>query len=275
MLIKLLKHEFRATGRIMLPMYLVLLATAIGSNLSGRWMIGSSHTVINTLGVLIVTAFGIAIFGACVLAFVLMIQRFYKNLLQDEGYLMFTLPVSVHQHIWAKLIVSAVWFIATVLVIIAAGLIVAYDVRFLRGFFEFLGEILSGLRLLKINEALNGTVFLVEFLALIFLSLVAFSLQFYAALAAGHSFPSHKMVLSVGCFFLFQFVVQFLGSLLLIGLSNVDFISPFRAFEQYFDVHAAAAIHAALVILIVLVVIYGAIFYGVTIFFLKRRLNLE
>ena len=36
MLRKLLKHEFRATGRIMLPLYLVLLATAVGANVSGQ-----------------------------------------------------------------------------------------------------------------------------------------------------------------------------------------------------------------------------------------------
>ena len=34
MLRKLLKHEFRATGRIMLPMYLILLVTAVGSALA-------------------------------------------------------------------------------------------------------------------------------------------------------------------------------------------------------------------------------------------------
>ena len=125
MLGKLIKHEFRATGRVMLPMYLVLLATAVGSNLSGRWMLGSSRSALSVLGTLIVVAFGFAIFGVLLMSFVLMIQRFYKNLLQDEGYLMFTLPVSVHQHIWAKVIVSAVWFIATVLVIIGACLLVA------------------------------------------------------------------------------------------------------------------------------------------------------
>ena len=98
MLRKLLKHEFRATGRIMLPMYLILLVTAVGSNLAGRGMLDGRYHILNILGVLIVTAFGIAICGALLMSFVLMIQRFYKNLLQDEGYLMFTLPASVHQH---------------------------------------------------------------------------------------------------------------------------------------------------------------------------------
>lgn len=151
MLRKLLKHEFRATGRIMLPMYLILLVTAVGSNLAGRGMLDSRFDILNILGVLIVIAFGTAITGACLLAFVLMIQRFYKNLLQDEGYLMFTLPASVHQHIWSKLIVSSVWFIVTVLAIIAASLVVAYQGGFLREFLDFLRYFLEGLRKLKVS----------------------------------------------------------------------------------------------------------------------------
>ena len=41
-------------------------------------------------------------------------------------------------------------------------------------------------------------------------------LQFYAALAVGHSRPNHKMVWSVGAFFLFQFLMQMLTSALII-----------------------------------------------------------
>ena len=39
MLRKLLKHAFRATGRIMLPLYLILLATAIGAHFSTRGLL--------------------------------------------------------------------------------------------------------------------------------------------------------------------------------------------------------------------------------------------
>ena len=240
-------------------------------------MIDSRSSVLSLLGMLIIMAFGFAIFGVCVVAFMLMIQRFYKNLLQDEGYLMFTLPVSVHQHIWAKVIVSAVWFACTILSLILAALIVAYNVGFLRGFLHFLGEVIEGLRLLKISEALNGTVILVELVALCFLGLVAFSLQFYAALAAGHSRANHKMVWSVALFFLFQFTVQFAGSLLLMGLDNIGFFDLrwLPGFSVDINLSAAAQIHAGLVLLLLGVVIYGAIFYAVTTFFLKKHLNLE
>uniref|UniRef100_UPI00261264B2 hypothetical protein n=1 Tax=uncultured Oscillibacter sp. TaxID=876091 RepID=UPI00261264B2 len=225
MLRKLLKHEFRATGRIMLPMYLILLVTAVGSNLAGRGMLDGRYHILNILGVLIITAFGIAICGALLMSFVLMIQRFYKNLLQDEGYLMFTLPASVHQHIWSKLIVSSVWFIVTVLAIIAASLVVAYQGGFLRELLDFLRYFLEGLRKLEVSEAFNGTIYLAEFAVLMFLSLVAFSLQFYAALAAGHSQANHKLLWSVVWFFGIQFALQFAGSLLIIGSNELDDVS--------------------------------------------------
>ncbi len=272
MLRKLLKHEFRATGRIMLPLYLILLATALGSNLSARWMLDSRHLILSILGGLLVTAFAAAILAAFVVAFILMIQRFYKNLLQDEGYLMFTLPVSVHQHIWSKLIVSAVWFVATVLAVIAAAMIVAYDVGFLRGLFAFLKDLFHWLHTIRIGEVLNGTVLFVEFSVLVFLGLMAFSLQFYAALAAGFSRPGHKMAWSVALFFLFQFAVQFGGSLLFSGADRAGF---FDLALFHIDVGPAALLHLGMLLMIGLVILYGAIFYIVTAFFLKRRLSLE
>ncbi len=272
MLRKLLKHEFRATGRVMLPMYLILLVTAVGSNLAGRKMLNGRSEVLDTLGVIVIMAFGFAIAGAMLMSFVLMIQRFYKNLLQDEGYLMFTLPVSVHHHIWAKLIVSAVWFAATVLAIILASLIVAFQGGFLREMLDFFSYLFNGLRLLKAGEAINGTVYLAELAVLLFLSLAAFSLQFYAALSAGHSRANHKMLWSVAWFFGFQFALQFAGSLLFIGLGRTG-IPDMLNFS--WDISPVAAIHIGLLFSIGIVVLYGAIFYAVTAFFLKKHLNLE
>lgn len=271
MLRKLLKHEFRATGRVMLPMYLVLLVTAAASNVAGRGMQDSRSRILNVLAVLIIAAFAIAIAGAFILAFMLMIQRFYKNLLQDEGYLMFTLPVSVHQHIWAKLIVSAVWFVATVLAVILAAMVVSYDVGFLKEFFGWLREFIQGFQKLKISEALNGTVILFEMIAACFLGLMAFCLQFYAALAAGHSRPGHKMVRSVVLFFCFQFMMQFGGSVLFMGVDASDILHVLNNW----DPSPMMALHVGMLLVIACTVLYGAIFYAATTFFLKRQLNLE
>ena len=190
MLRKLLKHEFRATGRIMLPVIGILLATSVAANLSLRYLLGSDVWFFSMLGILLLTAFGFAIFGVFIVSFILMIQRFYKNLLQDEGYVMLTLPVSIHQHIWSKLIVSSVWFIVTALAVILACCITAFDLTVVKEILWGLGELFQELRKLQAYYAINGTAILIELIALAFLSLVAMCLQFYSALAATASPPT-------------------------------------------------------------------------------------
>ena len=113
MLGKLLKHEFRATARVMLPLYLVLLAISLCGNFATRVMEHSSSQLLNLVGSLTIFAFFIGLIAVSLMSLYLMISRFHKNLLTDEGYLMFTLPVSVHGLIVSKIIVSTVWFILT------------------------------------------------------------------------------------------------------------------------------------------------------------------
>lgn len=60
MLRKLLKHEFRATARIMLPLYLVLLVTAVGANITTQGLSNSSYQILRLLGALLAMAFGVA-----------------------------------------------------------------------------------------------------------------------------------------------------------------------------------------------------------------------
>ncbi|EOS65679.1 MAG: hypothetical protein HFG01_12790 [Oscillibacter sp.] len=274
MLRKLLKHEFRATGRIMLPVTGILLATSVAANLSLRYLLDSRAWFFSMLGILLLTAFGFAIFGVFIVSFVLMIQRFYKNLLQDEGYVMLTLPVSIHQHIWSKLIVSSVWFIITGLAVILACCITAFDITIIKEILQGLGELFQELRKVQAYYAINGTAILMELIALAFLSLVAMCLQFYAALAAGHSLPSHKMAWSVAWYFGLQFAFQIIA---FSGINILDQIGFFNWGIFYPEIHldAMAGIHIGLFLLIFVTVVYGAVFYGITTFFLKKRLNLE
>ena len=118
MLSKLLRHEFRATGRILLPLYLLLFVTAGLFHVSMRLLEDERIAYgwpVKVFSGISTTAFIVAIIGVSVLAGVLMVYRFYKNLMTDEGYLMFTLPVTTHQIITSKLIVTLVWTVATVI----------------------------------------------------------------------------------------------------------------------------------------------------------------
>ena len=271
MLRKLIKHEFRATGRVMLPLYLVTLVTAVGANFSTRGLLETDNPVLDMLGGLLVIAFVLAIVGICAAAFVLMVQRFYKNLLGDEGYLMFTLPVSVHQQVWAKIIVSTVWFILTGVAVMVSFGIVAYHVGMVQDFFQFCGQLLEALRRLEAYQALNGAAVTVEFCVMMLVGCGAMCLQIYAALAIGHSFANHKMLLSVVFFFGMQFALQMLASAAIIALDEWHVLE----FVANWHLQGAAAVHAGMAVVIVGEVLYGAIFYVITTLFLKRRLNLE
>ncbi len=57
----------------------------------------------------------------------MMIQRFNKNLLSDEGYLMHTLPVKPWKHIASKLLASMLWMIGSVVVALISILVITYE----------------------------------------------------------------------------------------------------------------------------------------------------
>lgn len=107
MLSKLMYHEFKATRRVFFPAYGIMLALAV---ISSVFMILSSN--LQRLAVplaLLLLAYVLSLFAVGVLSFVYMIVRFYKNLLGDEGYLMFTLPATPAQLVWSKCLVSTIW----------------------------------------------------------------------------------------------------------------------------------------------------------------------
>ena len=272
MLRKLLKHEFRATGRVMLPLYLILLATAVGANFSTRGLLETDLKVLDLLGGLLVMAFAVAIIAVCVMSMVVMVQRFYKNLLQDEGYVMMTLPVSVHQQVWSKLIVSAVWFALTLVMVCVASLIMAFDVSAIEEIADLFREIFQ---YATAYYALNGAAIIAEFLVVCFLGCCAMCLHFYTALSIGHSFANHKMAWSVAWFFIIQFAVQFLGGMLVVLLDEPWIHHLLLSWSDSWEVSGMAAIHIGMFTLIAGELIYGAVFYFVTTYFLKKKLNLE
>ena len=102
MLGKLLKYEFKATARVMLPFMAGLLAIAVAANLGIRMIDGNRFLTV--VGAFIVVAYFLAVCAMGAVTLVLLVYRFYRNLLSDEGYITFSLPASIHAQLWSKLI---------------------------------------------------------------------------------------------------------------------------------------------------------------------------
>jgi hypothetical protein len=118
MLGKLLRYEFRALLRIMPALYLAILAlalvTGINSYITGGW--GMAAKILEAaLGVMYIALF--------IVNLVIIILRFRDNLLKDEGYLMFTLPVTEWELTASKAIAGLCSFLLTAAVGIIALLI--------------------------------------------------------------------------------------------------------------------------------------------------------
>lgn len=267
MLGKLLKHEFRATGRVMLPLYLILLVVSVFGNVATRIMEHSDSRLLNLVGGLTIFAFFIGLMAVSLMSLYLMISRFHKNLLTDEGYLMFTLPVSVHSLIFSKIIVSTVWFIGTAIMDCLAFLALFFRVGYLRNFFQGLDDLFSQL---TAYYAINGTAMVLEFLVLGILACAALCLVVYASSALGHSFANHKILLSFVFFFGFSWASQFVTLGGILALDGVDF--PFYLMDR---LSVMGQMHAMFAMLIAAELIYCAIFYFITAITLQKRINLE
>ena len=186
----------------------------------------------------------------------------------DEGYVMFTLPVSTHTLVWSKLIVSGR--------LVPGGGCGGCPVSAGPG--GECGDVLGAGRVFQeiadqwnAYYVGNGVAFLVECLLLFLVFCVVACLEFYTPLAIGHSFAQHKMLLSVAFFFAIQVVTQIVsGMLLFAGVLMLDSMDGWLN-----SLTPATAIHGFMWGSILISAIYGAILYCITIRMLHRHLNLE
>lgn len=212
MLSKLLKYELRASGRILLPVYALLLASAGCCSLFYKlaadhpYRTGAASVLMGLLNV----AFWIFVVSTGAITALLMIYRFYKNYMTDEGYLMFTLPVNRHQLIWAKLLSALIYTAASAVAVTLSILLVLLPIADWSGFWGNLGELLS-----SITESLHfgvpGPLLLLWIAVLAILTVFSGFLMVYAAIALGHSFSNHKLLLSVVFFIAFSLAMQAAG----------------------------------------------------------------
>ena len=277
MLGKLMKHEFRATARIMLPVMGAMVALALLANLSIRGLAGNLSDVplLRILFVLIIIFFSVAVVATAVMSLVIMVSRFYRNLLKDEGYLMFTLPVSVHELIWSKLIVSLVWFLGTGLLIFLVMALMALNLshtnlQMIIEQFPSWSEIMGWL-----DEAgVRGQVinFLVQSVLGTLIGILAACLHFYAAMSLGHMFSRDKVLLSVVFFVVISFAFNLMEmgyGVIGFGLSDLEHVDMENARDGLSFV-STVIWHGIGLSAVQAGVLYLATFLG-----LKKGLNLE
>lgn len=279
MLGKLIKHEFRATGRLMAPLFGALVLLAVFVRVSDLILSAADAPVFfEALNALLLVVYVLAILGVTVFATILMIKRFHQNFLTDEGYLMFTLPAGMHSLLWSKLITAALFFIFTFLADALAVAIVVWRGGTARDLFE---SIVGLFRELNSFYMANGIALALEILALLLVSLLVTCLLFYAPMSIGYSFANHKGLLSVVFYFVIQAILQIFGVAVLSGaVSDTAFhrlLTDAMDNLGRIDTHATAmqAAHGTMLLALFTELFLGAILYFLTYFMLRKHRNLQ
>lgn len=268
-MLKLLKYEWKACARIFLPLYGVVLLMSIINMLMTT---DSAQNFLNGIPSVILALLYVALLVAVfVVTVVILIQRFYQNLLGDEGYLMFTLPVTVAQHIWSKVIVAVAICLLSGLVALLSIAIIGADTNLIFGI---------GIMLDELGKAIvadpNGLGYMLEGILLLLLSLASSVLFIYLCMALGHLAKKHRVLMSVVWYFVLSTAAQFLLTFVLFGAMNGPMSTLMTALGNALNgVPQQTLVHGVLLGFCVATAIPGAICYAGTHYILKNRLNLE
>lgn len=309
MLGRLLKYEFRATARLYLPLYLVVLALGLlgrlslfgvpwhvsyggegygswfsaGPQLSGFW--GEALAVVISLTLV---AYVLAALGAFVVHFIITIQRFWKNLMGDEGYLMFTLPVSTDAILWSKAICAFVWSIATVVAVTLSVLLLCVSPELVRLMGNFIRQNISPSTWRRIWIFLTSAFPASLWAKMVLMGLLdGFEKLFvlYAAMAIGHTVNRHKVLASVGGYLAIAMVEGIVSGTLSTGLMPFlakpvtdlpeDLLFVTEAEMAQFSTALGQMLSGTMLLGVVLSGILAAAAYLLARYLLQTQLNLE
>lgn len=284
MLGKLMKYDLRSGIRTFALIWIGLAALAAINGLTLRITFDGdiqsklARFIVTVLPMVLLVALYVAM-GIFMLVFI--INRFYKGLLGDEGYLMFTLPVSVSEHIGSKLLTSMIFQIGSFAVaVLSGGLLLAVlapaNLREITAAVQDMTDYLAG------NPLPAGTGWLIaEFAVYMLIGAAVTILQIYTAISIGHLAKKNRgwfaLLAYVGISIAFSIIMNGCMSLLLQSdaFPNVPLNWEFCLDDAGWHVQGVGMMASALGIYIGLALLEGTGFFFATRAILSKRLNLE
>ena len=272
MLSKLLKYEFKATCRIYGGLYLAILAVAALLGAFFRFpALASDFPIVVVTTVYLMLCVAIAVITALTI-----IQRFTRNLLGREGYLM---PVTPAQLILSKLISSMVWLLCSILVIaLSLGVFFLCGMLNVNGIFSDWAGVVRDFRQLAdiLQRVLNVSGFMLLLTAIEWLAtLVCSILCLYTACMIGHQFKQHFALVGIAAFVGLNVVQNRLVALLPYTNNTVGLDMVVSASGDTWQVTTNRFyLRAVLVSLLADAVLCG-VYFAATNWLMKNKLNLD
>ena len=268
MLGKLLKYELKATSRVFIPLYIAILVVSIVNGLSLNLEILN----IQGLATIILMCLFISLF---VITIVVTIQRFNKNLLKDEGYLMFTLPVSSKYLVLSKYLTSLIWtFLSFVVAFLSFTIIFMIPTYKYFDFSYFINEFN-----LLFSNMLNLNI-LGQFLKIILLMIISYTIfifNVYLALSVGQLpiFNRFRNISSFIGFLVINLLISYAQNIVSLFVNdasvNIEAIDNINYAINSVTSIVSKGLNIAIVINLIIILV---LFFATT-YILDKKLNLE
>ena len=256
MLGKLIKHEFKDSWLILTVLNVAVIVLSIIGSLSSREYMDFVDDL-DFSGFIYGIYFMVYAFGLIALllaATFYFYVRFFKNM--DQGYLMHTLPVTANEHIISKLIVALAWRIVSFLVIVSGMFLISFR-------YENVFEMLKKMELTPLDLVL---------IILIVIRLNLYSILIgYASISIGQFSNKNKVFSSILAYFGIKTVIKIGSSF----LALIDVLSLRDMIDKLGSFDVPGYRYKMMLIYIIATYSMSVVFYIITHWIMKNRLNLE
>ena len=255
---KLMKYELRYLIRIFAPMWAAVFAlcvmfrVTVGPKLTGNnlYLEGNEALLPAVIGV--ITVF--AIMTMMIVATVVLIQRFYKGMYGDEGYLMFTLPVTSGQLIHSKALSALLMMLGTEAVTMLGIFVMISFKQLFNG--EALGMTFAEmwgffLEMMESNGISSGMLALYGFWGFV-ASLIVFVAEIYMvylAVSLGQLWKKHPVAGGIIAFYAINIIISIIDGLLGYNV-NVEIVNNVVYGEALLALLLYVTVHSVIVLLI-------------------------
>ena len=277
MLVKLLKYEMKASARTLVPLYIGTLVVAlvcsiqmalfVAENRNGFTMrVGSFQTDNMLTWILFLMFFALCI-SITVLTVVTVIQRFNTSLIGDEGYLMFTLPVTHTQLLSCKLIGALLWSIIggfvmflSLLLISASVLVINVDAIYWNDLWQQISYVIQDVLPPMLVSGIYGFVSLVATILIVYLSIM---------IAQTEKLNNHRVAAAVVLFFLLNWLFGTVEGILFSSTGAIGVPDGFHISDDFMW-----AYNMIMVCRIVFTTVKSVICFIATKWMMQNKLNL-
>lgn len=238
MLGKLIKHEFKATARLFIPIFILVTAITVAVRFLADILYDFNEQGTKSgeiFSMIIAFIFGAALVIGIICLILsgpaVSLYRFYKNVYTDEGYLTNTLPVKPVSILASKLITGIVWTIISGVIVALCYCIFVTSSKISLFTVDY-DDINNSAYISALFDFISDNIwFIISFMIFGLISVIMSISSVYVSVSIGNLVNRHKVLISLVVYFCLTIVLGMAIGIILV-LAGTDIYETNRVFEN-------------------------------------------